>query len=1019
MKQKQIAPYLALTMSLELMLSPVLTYAQGSGTAQTINKALDAAGTIGGAVTNQLLNGGRNPLQGAGPMNPQAQSDMAALGAQQRPMPDKFFNPQLMQKMPGLNEYLALNNINPALLNCQTLPTTLTEVRNESCRMGATGSAPPQVQQAQMAEAYAYHNQYFQIQKLYSNYQAQTNNEGQLFGSGCMKNAMQILSGFFQYRTNELDKLTTNLEAIQNQFKEAARSDLDAIEESTAVLEGGGSELTNKVRSKRPDLFDFGKRFNNPACTSMLANDDFNKIGRDKGLNSINQVLKDTANEKPPGSKFSGDSYSKSHASVVSDIRKLADKVAKQVELGFSTLTENNQGYLSFLGGLPRAVSSENNTNQALRPELFADLQSRFAEKNAKLSTEMTEINSELRAAGVNGGRALGMVRNLNASNFDAEVSTIETEMKNSCLKRQVNIDGLISRLYDPNANKFANQVGANPLPEKIRQILENDKTSLKKKLDDIRSLEAQLGSRYFLKMDAPYEVQTVDANGEIQTKLVQPSVQKAPSAYISDMIGNCEAQFKVNALDNKMTGAGAVKRLRNLNQEYKKLAKEHAQDMRDEIRKKLIDCDSAEDANNTTPGSCTSARFNTSSPNFCAAAALSCSKNMQQCNQQAEKFVTDMKTERTARVNNYKNLMEKNKKDIVRIFDTALAKYMREGEIMRGSFGSGFSSPEGIQRDVADGDRYLSSFRQATGGSPDGALLLEDPDKFIVMFKNNIAKLKRSVEKQQQEIMGGGSGGGILAAHIQTTEKNLKTVESQAKTLADQCLASYENSAKAAEQATAQAQQEWQKKTGENNEKIQKFCRQYGIVANSPNPSCGNVEELSDAVLSAVNTDEARTAAVNMQTACVSFNNSSTSSSNVTIDAFCSNQAANDRSTQSGRTCDDYRRILTCQGEHTISDGCKDLARRVNQLSSEAEITSTSFDNAITKLESSATRLGTQGTVATSSQRSSAQAEMKKNGTPGFCNAQNGDWMQNVKSILGEQGGNPAMAGGAGTRRY
>src|SRR5690606_38334077 len=116
--------------------------------------------------------------------------------------------------------------------------------------------------------------------------------------------------------------------------KETSRADLDAIKESVAVLEGGDSLLTSDLRSKRPDLFDFEKRFNNPACTSMFPGDEFNKMGRSKGLNSIESILKDTLNA--PSGKYSGASYSKSHAAVVEDIKSVANKMSKQFEINFT-----------------------------------------------------------------------------------------------------------------------------------------------------------------------------------------------------------------------------------------------------------------------------------------------------------------------------------------------------------------------------------------------------------------------------------------------------------------------------------------------------------------------------------------------------------------------------------------------------------------------------------------------------------------------------------------------------------
>jgi hypothetical protein len=347
MKHKKLSSLLAVTLSLELMVSPLIPAVQ----AQTTNPPATTPTTtgtqnrdsFGSAMNNvsqglqaiggiwQTVNQARNGSQGA--MTAQMAGDMAKMKDQQTPQTDKYFNAQKLMQMPGLGEYLALNNINPGMLDCKTLPTTLHDAKPEVCRIGVTndrGVAQP----AQLQQMFTYYNQYFQTSKMYKNFSADSNSDGQAFGVGCMNNAMNILNGFFKYRLNELDKLTTNLEAMQAQFEAASRSDLDAIEEAVAVLDGD-SEIADKVRSKKPDLFDFSKRFADPACKSMFAGSILDDQGRAGGLNAINKSVRDSMNDTK-GGKYSGASYSQSHAAVVEDIKSVADKMAKQFQLNFT-----------------------------------------------------------------------------------------------------------------------------------------------------------------------------------------------------------------------------------------------------------------------------------------------------------------------------------------------------------------------------------------------------------------------------------------------------------------------------------------------------------------------------------------------------------------------------------------------------------------------------------------------------------------------------------------------------------
>lgn len=858
MKQKKLGPLLAVTLSLELMVSPIIPAVQAQSTSggtpqpasqglDTVNKGLQVLETVLQATRQQ------------GPQtNPRMAQDMAGLQGQQTPGPDKYFNLQKLGQIPGLANYLALNNINPNMLNCPTLPTTLYDARPEVCRLGITGDSG-MAQQAQLGQMFSYYNQYFQISKTYKNYSADSNADGQAFGLGCMNNAMNILNGFFKYRIDELDKLTTNLEAMQNQFREASRADLDAIEEAVAVLDGE-SQIADKVRSKNPDLFDFKKRFDNPACNSMFAGEGLNDRGRSGGLNLINSELKKTLTAK--NGKYSGESYSASHAAVMEDINNLADKVSKQFELNYSVLSKDPTSYGKFLSELPDNVSSTHGTNRAITPDIFADVQSKFNESFVKLNEKKSTIASELGAAGISADVATNLLGNTTSSNFETEVATIENRLKNKCFEQtvsEVGVSRMMDKIYDPSSSNFANKNASNFYKDKLNAILEDTETSLEKKLAQLKSLESQTGSRYYLKMENSYEVQEVDQNGDLKPRVVKASNNRTPTVFFSDLIRNCEAQFKTNKLNNKMSGANAIQQLRNLNQEYKALAKSQAADMKKELRKKMIECENPEDANNTVAGSCTPERFNTSSPGFCAKAAFSCSKNMQACSQQADNFVKEIKTQKTARVNNYKALVQKNKQDIVKIFDSALTRYMRDAEAMRGLFGAGFSSPAGIQREVPEGQRYLAEFQEATANSPDGRLMLEDPDKYVAMFKQNVELLKKSVADQQNQILGGNAVGtgknpGLLADHIKKTEKNYRDVAKEAETLANQCITNHDNAVRAAEAA----RQEQMKRQSELGEKRNEYCRRFNMAAGgNPNPACSSaiqdMSAVSDGSLEAI----------------------------------------------------------------------------------------------------------------------------------------------------------------------
>jgi hypothetical protein len=827
MKRLKISPLVTFAMATQMIVSPFAH-------AENFN-ALDAINMAGRIIqTNQ-----QNMMAQQNAMaNQQMVSQMTAPGR------DKYFNTDSLARIPGLMEYMARSGINPATLTCPTLPTTVTEVKAEVCRIGVTndrGVAP----QAQLGEMFSLYKTYGDVAKAYENYRSNSNAEGQGFGVGCMKNALQTLNGFFAYRINELDKLTTNLEALNNQFREASKVDLDAISESTAVLDGN-AELLADVTKPNPDLMNYAKRFDNPACKSMYAGDKLDQIGKGRpgGLNQISKNMRDQFAAKPAGSKFSGESYVGAHASVVEDINKLADKAAQQFQLNFTAISSDPRGFGEFAAGIQNSVSSANNLNNLLKGDFFSDAQLSYSKQFEKIAADKSTLENELSAAGVNPQSALRLANNLNATNFESEVGILQNQIRNGCLQRSFGGSGFWDRIkkniIDPDASKFANRNAFNSIRERIEDIMTNKSTTPEAKITELRRLEQSSGSRFMLNMQGSYQ-KTVIVNGTPVTTKVNPS-SNAPSSYFNDIVQTCDAQFSTNKLGSAMTGAGAIQKLRELNQQYRSLATAQTNNIRQEIRRKLIQCENSNEASNQQAGSCTPERFNTSSSGFCANAAFTCATNMKSCSTQAQNFVTQIKTERKARVDNYKALAQKNKADIVRIFDTALAKYMREGEMMRGLFGAGFSSPTGIKREVA-GDKYLSKFRDATTDSPDGPLLLEDPDKYVEMFKSNIALLKNEVQKQQQEIMGNGGRGGLLAQHVEQTDRNYQTAMRKAEEISNMCIAKHDDYVRQAEQLRQQQLAEQQKKMNELGEKRQDFCNRFSMLDTNPNAACaGNI---------------------------------------------------------------------------------------------------------------------------------------------------------------------------------
>lgn len=819
MKRWKLSPLVTLTITTQMIVSPFAHAQQGGA------NALQIVNMVG-----QVIQQNQQAMQA----QIQAQANQQLVAQMTAPGEDKYFKDSFFARIPGLYQYMGQNGLG-GTLNCTTLPTTLTEIKAEACRIGVTNDrgVPPQ---AQLAEMYSLYKTYGDVSKAYENYSSISNAQGQGFGVGCMNNALQVLNGYLTSRINDLDKLIQNVSFINDQFKQASKIDLDAIAESTAVLDGGNSELADEVKTKKPDLFDFGKRFNNPACKSMYEGDKINTLGRRSpgGLNAISKDMRSQFSMK--SGKFSGESYVNAHASVVDDINKMADNVSKQFNLNFSSISEpgaeGRGGYSGFLGSLSSSVSSPNGLTGQFTRDFFADAQQSYNQEMTKINSDFTLLSDEMRAAGVDPTRAATVARNLNAQNFESEVTMVQNQLRNGCLQRAFGgsgfWDNLKRNIKDPEASKFANKSYSN-FRDRIQAIMTDSRTTPEAKLEAVRALEQSEGSRFVLNMQGGYQVSTVDAQGNVAKKNVSSS-SDVPSAYFSNVVTTCDAQFSTNKLGSSLTAASAITKLRNLNQQYKTLAQNQSNKLRSEIRRKLIECSSPADANATQAGSCTPDKFNTSSPGFCANGAFTCASNMKSCTTQAEQLVTQIKTERNARVVKYKANMEKNKADIKNMVARVFGDYSQLGQALAGmNLGAGFNFPA---PDLNVSGEYMDKFRNATQNSPDGALLLEDPDKYVDLMKKNVQKMKDAFTQMQTQLTG---RGGTLAQHIEQTKNNYRVAQQKAENASRECIAKHDDYIRQSEQMRAQQQQ----KLNELGEKRQQVCGLFVRAQSDANGAC------------------------------------------------------------------------------------------------------------------------------------------------------------------------------------
>lgn len=777
MKLKNFSRFLSLTVSFQLMISPVVAVAEEKKTdgSQVIGSVLTGIAGIGNSIlqSQQMMQG--------------LTSDKQMLMGQTSPVQDEYFSSRLhmLTGLPGFN---------PQDYTCDTLPTGLVEVSLQGCRTGIVPAPPGQLGQDYVVGEYV--KIYTDIATTYTNASKNSNVGGQRQGTGCMEDSLKRLEAYFRSRLDQIDKAVSDVSLIEEKYKNLGNNtDLNKAKELTALLDGGNADFVNEAKAKNPDLFDLSDDFGDPACKSIdLGGRNYNDIASKGGLNSINKQLSDTLNTKQ--GNYSGASFTQAYPSVITEINQMADRIAKQIEMNFSELDKSNykDKVLGFSDG------ADNKYNLASK---IVDQQAELVNKQKKLLSNVAEAG---RASPHLSGLAQNAL-NLDAPEFDSNLAAAENDIKMECFRKAA--VSAVKSIYIPSASDYANKQAAESFHQKFMSKITGT-TSLEDAIAEIKNLEQTDGNRYALKLNDSYSFKTTDANGKITTNNQSGSAQRAPSIFFTDMARHCETQFKASTVSGKTTAASAIQKIKQARTEYINFSKSHAQDVKNQIKKRLIECSDSTVANGQVQASCSPASFNTSSSGFCANAARACATNMQQCSKKAEQKISQYKNDRSTYVNNFNVGVERDTANLADVVLKHLDMIRFEAEKWRAAYGAGFTIPE-LKTVVPNEEMYMEDLKAGSGG----ALMVKDPMALVKLFKSNMDQLKKSMVDQQQQIMGD------MRKHIDQTNANYKEVLGKAEGIIRECQGKYDAYVSSAQQA---AQQQSQKMMEDQNKRMQKL---------------------------------------------------------------------------------------------------------------------------------------------------------------------------------------------------
>lgn len=823
-KNVKLKRFIALAVNLQLAIAPMAYAQNGEG----FQKAAQAIGTVGNV--------------GMQAMQMMQQQQMQQMAQQQAAM---------MQQQYGLSP-VDPSQIPPVLSQngCLVLPAR-PNYPVDKCESYDATQAESGYYTALMSVAQNNHNDL-------QNFLTAGHERFTTQGIGCYEKALKQFTAALNSRVEALNKLEAAIEQEVANFQKLAEKDVLDLKKGNALLEGKPAKFLKDVK--------FEDKFNDPQCRSFLEGGDFRKLGK-AGLRGILEGISSTV-QKPQGkSGLTAAKFKGQQNQIKEEVKKIAKKIATHVQKRKTFDVKPGS-----LGIRSKYFGSNNSTLAAILTEASTDA-----------LNEVQLLQQDLGKSVEDDPDLQKMIKGIETDTIDLDnaLYVYERKSKNSCLNGYLKtnfggVEGLTSKLQDPNISAKANRESDNALKNEMIAILSDNNKTIDEKMALIKKAESRKGNDRW--------TFTTGKSVSIEGKTIGASTRLRASDMISIFTDNCTQKFEKERNSKGRSTRSALNMIKNYKTKYNNLQKSFASKIQDKVISEMINCPN-EKTEGSGAASCTGA-LNMDSGNFCLRTANTCAGNMMACQDKANKIVETTRAEQKVIAQRYKANMDQFKAKLSQTF-------MATNKIMESTarqldgmyqFGSTYNVPMNL-------DLSLITDKMMKEDGIDPSLMIEDPEAYKKAVKKNIAELKKSVKDQNNFILNGkgnaegmvgasGAGGAAkyqgLAGEVRKYIENYQEQEGEWATIAKNCegLIDQHNNA-LAEQEAQEA-----KAAGEYNEKVANICKKVQGYNSNPAGFCGEAAELGDEIfeISAVAGDSA--AAANLKEfdqTCDSYNSEST----------------------------------------------------------------------------------------------------------------------------------------------
>ena len=707
---------------------------------------------------------------------------------------DKFPQCKILKTKPNINEY-------------------------SMCKEGIEPGDPNFDQKQQMIMTYI--NGYKQFSDMYENMSVAANKHVNT-GLDCVSSEIEKINTELNNQMIEIDNLKNKIQDAQEKFKSNPNliADEKKMRQSQALLKGEESGDINKLELSAASV-NFETAFKSNDCNSVTSPEEFRSTGASKGLLGIESELLKKTSEKLDGGYSAIDFDQNLRSSMEKDIQKLAQNIADDFEV--SDL--DSKGNITTTSSVPSAFGLD--SSPAFKASI-GDSQAALSRDFKKIKDEASRYSSQAE-----------LVDDLFKENIDynQKLNAFEFSQNNDCFSRSqitqmIQADPLLLRMEgaSANANKFADS----PFRTRILDILGNSQISLDQKLKNIQEAETSMGQNYRLRL------QTSIVN---ENEVFKPGATSSITQVMKSLVTNCKQQFTNNPVSaGGPTGSELKTKLSGLRNKYTMTRNTAKSKIKNDIVKKMINCQDNYVGNAAATASCSSKNFSPKSdPTFCLNKAFSCASNMRSCLQKAQAKVKEVTKQRDDSAVRYRANVEKNKQDLSNMVNSTKEIIKRINDM---------NIPPQIKKGLFPLAGEVASFKiNAPDMIPDLAdLKIEDIDQYTKIAMTNLDGIKESIQKRNDMIMNGnGTGTGTKFQGLIGHLENLKTNHTNGKGKIDAEIAKCQDALDQARSAKKAADAAMAQKQAEEQGKVAEMCNRYNHLSNNPAPACEQAGTLYD----------------------------------------------------------------------------------------------------------------------------------------------------------------------------